>query len=50
MDQIRTAHETTLEQANDVAFENSRGVKELRTLNDLELVYVGGGDSIVVWP
>ena len=50
MDQIRTAHETTLDQTNDVAVESSRGFKDLRTLNDLELVCVGGGDGVVIWP
>ena len=50
MDQIRMAHETTTEQTNDTTLEIFRGFKDLRTLSDLEMVCVGGGDGIVVWP
>ena len=50
MEQIRMAQETTLDQANDVTVDSSRGFKDLRTLDDLELVCVGGGDGIVIWP
>ena len=50
MEQIRTAHETSNDQANDVAADSLRMIKELRTLTDLEMVYVGGGDGIVIWP
>jgi hypothetical protein len=50
MDQIRTAHETNNELGNDVQLESSRIFKDLRTLSDLELVCVGGGDTSVPWP
>ena len=50
MEQIRMAQDTTTDQTSDVAVDSSRGFKDLRTLNDLELVCVGGGDGIVIWP
>ena len=50
MDQIRTAHQTTNDQANDVAADSSRIFKDLQTLSDLELLCVGGGDGTVTWP
>ena len=50
MDQIRTAHETNNDQANDASVDNPRGFKDLRLLSDLELVCVGGGDGGVTWP
>jgi hypothetical protein len=44
------------ELANDVSSENtekqnpaSSGANEIRLLEDLELVVIGGGDGIVVW-
>ena len=50
MEQIRTAHETTTDQANDVAADSSRFFKDVQTLSDLELLYVGGGDGQAGWP
>lgn len=49
MEQIRTAHETT-DAGHDVAVESTRQNNDLRTLKDLELVCVGGGDGGVRWP
>ena len=52
MDQIRMAHEITNDEAQGPASaELSRNaIKDLRTLNDLELVWVGGGEHGGVWP
>lgn len=49
MDQIRTANENTTESAFDGG-ETGAGSRELRLLNDLEMVCVGGGDGGVKWP
>lgn len=52
MDQINTAAEL----ANHETADNNgreptpRAVAELRTLKDLELLLVGGGDGIPNWP
>jgi hypothetical protein len=52
MDQIKLIAEL----ANDVSNGNtenqapaSHGAKEIRTLNDLELVTASGGESLVCW-
>lgn len=50
MDQIRAAHETTTDNGHDLQVDNSRQFKDLRLLNDLEMVCVGGGDGGVTWP
>ena len=52
MDQIRMARELSTDDVQDVAgVDASRnGIKDLRTLQDLELVWVGGGDHGGVWP
>ena len=50
MDQIRTAHDTTTEQANDAQPDSSCGFKDLKTLNELQLMYVGGGNAVVIFP
>lgn len=49
MDQIRTANENTTEAAAQ-AGETAAHSRELRLLNDLEMVCVGGGDGGVKWP
>lgn len=50
MDQIRTAHETATDHGNDSQAEASCGFKDLKTLNDLQLLYVGGGNGVVIFP
>jgi hypothetical protein len=52
MDKTKMAREIPTENLQEIASaELSRnGIKDLRTLNDLELVWVGGGDHIGIWP
>ena len=47
MDQIKKAGELAQQDSQDVELDKS--ANEIRTLQDLEMVLVGGGDCIVCW-
>lgn len=47
MDQIKKAGEVAQQDSQDHDLDKS--AKDIRTLNDLEMVLVGGGDCVVCW-
>jgi hypothetical protein len=47
MDQIKT--EMELAQQNTQDFDGERTARDVKTLSDLEMVLVGGGEIIVCW-
>lgn len=50
MEQIRAAHDNATEQPDQAQPDSSCGFKDLKTLNDLQLLYVGGGNAVVIFP
>lgn len=47
MDQIKKAGELAQQDSQDV--ELDKGAQEIRTLQDLEMVLVGGGECVTCW-
>ena len=47
MDQIKKAGELAQQDSQDLELDKS--AKDVRTLNDLEMVLVGGGDTVICW-
>ncbi|HUP30058.1 MAG TPA: hypothetical protein VM122_07795 [Usitatibacter sp.] len=47
MDQIKKAGELAQQDSQDLELDKS--AKEVRTLNDLEMVLVGGGEGVICW-
>jgi hypothetical protein len=47
MDQIKKAGELAQQDSQDYNVEQS--AKDVRTLNDLEMVLVGGGECVLCW-
>lgn len=50
MEQIKLAGELRTQGNEGEPMEMGRNASELRTLADLELLYVGGGNDVPTWP